>query len=139
MEAKELMIGDWVYSAYSAPEKWQPRQWNITYCEGNFIGLANPGTSCKPIPLTKEILKANGAYDADDGCSVAIDCYFNVLKDVVLLAEYKGSFELSVLTCVDATGEANEVYDLPQVKYVHQLQHALRLCGLQDLADNFKI
>ncbi|MBQ0088527.1 MAG: hypothetical protein KBT27_04250 [Prevotellaceae bacterium] len=26
-----------------------------------------------------------------------------------------------------------------QIKYVHELQHALRLCGLNDLADNFKI
>lgn len=23
--------------------------------------------------------------------------------------------------------------------YIHELQHALRLCGLNDLADNFKI
>ena len=24
-----------------------------------------------------------------------------------------------------------------QIYYVHELQHALRLCGLQELADNF--
>ncbi len=25
------------------------------------------------------------------------------------------------------------------INYVHELQHALRLCGLTDLADNFKV
>jgi len=26
-----------------------------------------------------------------------------------------------------------------RVNYVHQLQHALRLCGLNELANNFKL
>lgn len=30
-------------------------------------------------------------------------------------------------------------YNKIEFKYVHQLQHALRLCGLDELADNFKI
>lgn len=93
----------------------------------------------QPIPLTEEILNANGAYDGDDGRSITIDCHYVGAKDVVSLCEYKGGFEISVLTCVDMTGEPNEVYDLPPVKYVHELQHALRLCGLNELADNFKI
>ena len=32
-----------------------------------------------------------------------------------------------------------EKYQHDSCMYVHQLQHALRLCGLYDLADNFKM
>ena len=31
------------------------------------------------------------------------------------------------------------MYHSPMLHSVHELQHALRLCGLNDLADNFKI
>ena len=30
-------------------------------------------------------------------------------------------------------------YNMCNCKYVHNLQHALRLCGFDELADNFKI
>lgn len=33
---------------------------------------------------------------------------------------------------------SDSVYE-KQFKYVHELQRALRLCGLNDLADNFKV
>ena len=37
-------------------------------------------------------------------------------------------------------GEYGNITDFSmRLKYVHELQHALRLCGLNDLADNFKI
>ena len=34
-----------------------------------------------------------------------------------------------------------QCYDINSIKLdsVHQLQHALRLCGLDELADNFKV
>lgn len=31
------------------------------------------------------------------------------------------------------------LYHSPMLYYVHELQHALRLCGLNELADNFKV
>lgn len=31
------------------------------------------------------------------------------------------------------------MYHSPMLHYVHELQHALRLCGLTELADNFKV
>lgn len=131
MERKELMIGDWVYikeyPMRQEAKKMRAEHYQRSLCE------------FEPIPLTEWILKANGAYAANDRRSVIIDCFCYGVKDEVLLAKYNGAYELSVLTCVDSTGEPNEVYDLPCVKYVHELQHALRLCGLNEIADNFKV
>lgn len=31
------------------------------------------------------------------------------------------------------------LYHSPMLHHVHELQHALRLCGLTELADNFKV
>ena len=76
-----------------------------------------------PIPLTPEILEKNG---------------FEKNKFVKSFSEYvlkKGESEIIV-----ARGEIEEMwirrtlaeraYCLPYPKYVHELQHALRLCGI---------
>ena len=90
----------------------------------------------QPIPLTPEILEKNGQYQCSYSCigygenlvyrfSNNYD-YFNPkhyenfiyntdLKSVLL--EFNNSFKF---------------------KFVHELQHALRLVGLNELADNFK-
>lgn len=136
LQVKELMVGDWVATEYDGNIKVSAVLTGTVY-NNKDIGFNNG--EIYPIPLTEEILKANGAYDGRDGRSIIIDCYYIGAKDVVSLCEYKGGFEISVLTCVDMTGEPNEVYDLPSVKYVHELQRILRCCGLWDLADNFKL
>ena len=64
----------------------------------------------KPIPLTPEILEKNEWwYDEVSFC----------------IEKWSGF----------------QCYDIDSIKLdsVHQLQHALRLCGLNDLADNFKV
>lgn len=73
----------------------------------------------RPIPLTPEILEKNGWwYDVEDMW----------LHDEVDfgIERWNGRFQC---------------YNISQIKLysVHQLQHALRLCGLNDLADNFKV
>lgn len=75
----------------------------------------------KPIPLTEEILKANGL-------------------------KWSGTWRAYCKFCEDkkfimVTCDKEEGFGIHNTKirfhYVHQLQHALRLCGLQELADNF--
>ena len=35
---------------------------------------------------------------------------------------------------------SNKMYNIScPIKYVHELQHALRLCGLSELAENLKV
>ena len=100
-----------------------------------------------PIPLTTEILEKNGWY---------LD---PLLKDPLLEGEpktlwlYKNdkitlslNFPIKQLNFVGVLGIFTEHtirtlsgFLWKDTLYVHELQHALRLCGLDELADNFKI
>lgn len=118
MEAKELMIGDWV---------------NIKGCEiaqiRDLKDLLNVELGifvASGVHLTEEILKANGfqygshayTYYPDED---SVEAPFHILQS--------NRYGLRI----------DIPYRVVTLLYVHQLQHALRLCGLAELADNFKI
>jgi len=76
-----------------------------------------------PIPLTAEILKANGFISLNyDSCFV-----------------YRTSFEEDFEITKDNKGFHLRPVSIAKTNYVHELQHALRLCNLNELADNFKL
>lgn len=127
------MIGDWVYSASMTPRK-------VQYLDGaksDSIGVVdclNFESAISPIPLTAKILEKNGFYnakrDTDGMLCAAIYRHEKGLvwhhydKDYVRITNYGDNFQW---------------YTQVSCKYVHELQHALRLCGLNELADNFQI
>ena len=75
-----------------------------------------------PIPLTSEILEKNGWKETE---------YWHEYKDGNTIIQYSLS---------NIWGIINEIeIEHFKCEYVHQLQHLLRLCGLDELADNFKI
>lgn len=77
----------------------------------------------EPIPLTEEILFKNGfEYEMEKITSTSNGYYIFRLED----------FYIDIYTHSYGFGCAT-------INYVHELQHLLRLCGLNDLADNFKI
>ena len=119
MEAKELMIGDWVECVDSTHKK-------KVYAQ---IDAIEEGQTCilvrldncnwfldisfiKPIPLTPEILEKNGFVVESR------DCHGNPLQYCVLV---DGLW-------IDISGEN---YFEGKLEYVHQLQHALSLCEIE--------
>lgn len=112
MKANELMVGDWVFLFDETPVK--------VDCIGNAeVYLTEPKGQheldwnvtyehIKPIPLTPEILEKNGFRDIDKGenCD-GFDIYWRNGND----------------------GYSINMQDL-HLHYVHELQHALRLCGI---------
>ena len=145
MEAKELMIGDWVKATYTEIDNNENEHKCYTYCkvssigdDGTFVGTdkcfsvqvfddvdVESLEEAKPIPLTKEILEKNGA---------------------TIISQSWESTWYRLCGCVDVLSKDIEhtlhirvaFYEF-ELKYVHQLQHALRLCGLTELSDNFKL
>ena len=113
METKELMIGDKVMVKVLSqiPDTYVLHTWTANNYSRDI--------QVKPIPLTPEILEKNGWWYA--------------LDDIWL---HDG-----VSFCIEKWDGKLQCYDISQIKLdsVHQLQHALRLCGLNDLADNFKV
>ena len=128
MDAKGLMIGDWVLkpskedieSLYYG--KIEPDDF---YLEEEWETISN----CEPIPLTPEILEKNGfkkqfgnewsyyKYKDDDIHKASL---YNVLWNMD--EEY-----LEIHSFTNKTGDFSCIGNC----YVHTLQHALRLCGIE--------
>ena len=96
--------------------------------------------NCSPIPLTNEILEKNGFYDRNT------QWYYKrfgsyVCFDIAISLIYR-DIEVSKV-CGAGTDCEEEEYGSSIVFgndiCVHNLQHVLRLCGLDELADNFKV
>lgn len=89
-----------------------------------------------PIPLTEEILKANRFDIVQDGNMLTIwkqkdNEYGGEVYDITIYAmvnDFRCDCSIRFHGAIRKT-----------IYYVHELQHALRLCGLDELADNFKI
>lgn len=75
-----------------------------------------------PIPLTSEILEKNGWKETE---------YWHEYKDDNTIIQYSLSNIWGIINGVEI--------EHFKCEYVHQLQHLFRLCGLDELADNFKV
>lgn len=122
MEAKglinNLMIGDW----FRGPD---PTPIRITRIDSRGMLVENQDTDevgledLQPIPLTEDILLKNGFED--------FGRYFRLQDDILMIHRNGGKLWVIIGTwAID-------------IQYVHKLQHLLRFCGLNELADNFKI
>lgn len=128
MKAKELMLGDWVYNTYHKKNiKITPYDF-FTHGHLNghqyIMGLGTPclGRDLEPIPLTPEILEKNGFKYNDE--EVYDDCIWSD-GNIMLRLEY--GFRIVVTNDFDDESTNRTPFVL---RYVHQLQHALRLCGI---------
>ncbi len=109
MEAKELMIGDWVLYRGDPIMIWEIDEY---YDRVNTEPDGYNGITCveisdiNPIPLTPEILEKNGWFPLDE---------YRYEGDIAL-AKGRDYFRLKNTTiCINS---------------VHELQHTLRLCGI---------
>lgn len=136
MNVSELMIGDLVNDSRITTQFRPCRIVNIDdnrCCVGlydiddedeDMIGIY--ARHIEPIHLTEKILKANGFK----GSKIFGWIYMNDVHDIKITV-----WLLSGTVEIDTYRDNLVVH--PQ--YVHELQHALRICGLNDIADNFKI
>lgn len=125
MNTAELTIGDLVYfgSDEYSPSKIEGI---LPYDEGIVLDFDNEpvaNDNIRPIPLTEEILMGNG-WEKNKFSSAYIN--------------HGVPFRLDIgICCLWLDHEWDDYYNAFSFQYVHELQHALRLCGLQELADNF--
>ena len=126
MKATELMIGDLIkikghldYDKVQEIARDENMQWYISFaCSATLFRAYE----FEPIPLTSEILEKNGWKETE---------YWHEYKDGNTIIQYSLS---------NIWGIINEIeIEHFKCEYVHQLQHLFRLCGLNELADNFKV
>lgn len=98
----------------------------------------------EPIPLTSEILEKNGFNKVSQpGCSNPYHWEFKEYEegtDALLyhIKAYSNPFR-GMYIFIDNFGDCATLSFNKQVESLHELQQALRLCGIDELADNLKI
>ena len=132
MNISDLSIGDWVN------QKMNDGAYQVQWIEREMVGLikhtgteedgsirltAAPLSFIEPIPLTPEILEKNGLEYEDDGNDAVIflccDMFWARLcvGDTFWQVGIHNEDRLDAVVC--------------NVKHTHQLQHALRLAGVE--------
>lgn len=150
MDTKDIMIGDFV--RYTE-EQWEtdddkaprtitgigepeyPDNMPFVKIDGSneryHIGLF------EPIPLTAEVLEKNAKSITKVGCRTYYEFSENfAVKQInndnsFFFCEIKGGFSMGKNEIDDWTWQ--------QIDNLHELQHALRLVGLNELVDNLKV
>ena len=151
MKAAELMVGDLVClkddTKYELPLKVDGVITDDISLEGEgFLGGAEG--LIRPIPITPKNLEKNG-FDPETFLTSEWEkeVYFKEFPGCVVEPDESGKYIFGTTTYwkkIDSDGSPIDwgtMYEsmIHNLQYVHQLQHALRLCGLDELADNFKI
>lgn len=127
MRTNELMIGDWVktndiYKAIKNVKVYDISQYSVQ------DEITNQWIMChyiEPIPLTAEILEANGFKDIGDEIFQLEEKPFWCWVDF-MNHQYGCEFDTSTYEC-ESSEHRLKLYGLPSV---HELQHALKLCGI---------
>ena len=117
LTAKDLMIGDWVTTQCLIPNK---------KVAVRIIRLDEADELCKyePIPLTAEVLEKNGLKNYEEYPEYKIKT--NEYEIWIIFDEQQNCVHVEKYNKCIPTVYHNEI------SYVHELQHALRICGIND-------
>ena len=149
MKANELMIGDWVGRVFD-DKRIDYRQ--VDWIRTGEIGMRYQkvwAIGCiEPIPLTTEILEKNGfSPDTFLTAEWKRKVYFKEFPGCVVEPANSGKYIFGTTQYWSKTYSDGSPIDwgtmyesrIYNLQYVHELQRALRCCGLWDIADNFKV
>ena len=143
MKAGELMVGDYITFSDVQNDSYCPKLKVIAINEEDVYGL-NDGDpvadlydikELSGIPITPEILEKN-EFAKEKEEELGITYYFLARPFTTQIILYKEPIGgVSILFKVwgrvpSSEGGVNDIH-LCSVKYVHEMQHALRLCGIK--------
>ena len=137
MELKNLMIGDWVMVNNSPRKIYSINEHGVFTDKGTSYYSAE---EIEAIPITPEILEKNG-WQLDIAIKEDSDLPYVYKNDKITLSL---NFPCERFAGVLGIFTEHAIRTLPgflwqDTLYVYELQHALRLCGLDELADNFNV
>lgn len=135
MKAEELMIGDWVRNDFGESQKVVELRESGAMLSYNDV---YPYEELEPIPLTPEILEKNGFKKSESdslsqtwawaeksekiyGRWVQITFYNKPINGV--------SYLTKIETCSQKGDGVDHIHSC-DIESIHELQHALRLCGI---------
>ena len=144
MKCRELQYGDWCCNEHGFPMQITNVGDDYAYAtfegnEGDPWEFDDKDDQPHPIEITRELLKANGWEEHSYYSS------FHKLSNYLFMKDKNGNhldlIHGTLAIWNDHEPDNDGVYSdiLIPIKYVHQLQQALRLAGMTDMANNFKI
>ena len=154
IQCRALMVGDWCCDRHGFPMQITNVGDDYAYAtfegnEGDPWEFDDKDDQPQPIPLTPEILEKNGWYfgltsDEEDAEYCLGGCHYDQHWTYD-----EGAGSISLLFPNDADGGELIIDDQSfnrhlnlvfcDTLHVNELQRALRLCGLNEIADNFKV
>lgn len=146
IKCRALMVGDWITNRNGFPmritnigEDYAYATWEDN--EGDPWEFDDKDDQPEPIEITRELLEANGwrtkSFMASPWNSLVLTYYF-VKDERDIHLEYKCT-TLTIWFNYENGNDGVYADIIIPVKYVHQLQRALRLAGMTDMANNFKV
>lgn len=143
MKATELMIGDLIF-INNTPHKIQAIDSIdaeiLADDELYYVGedRCHSEDKIEPIPLTPEILEKNGF---ERSVIIPSNFYRNTDNERLIFCPHSSCYDLGYVHW-NESNDADIMHRLEvqqPIMYIHQMQNALRLFGLDQLADNFKV
>ena len=143
IKCKELMVGDWCRDGHGFPM--QITNVGDDYAYATFEGLEGDpwefdDKDCQPSPIeiTPELLKANGWDSHIYYLPYNFSSHYETIEVNGNYLEWEmGGISIWFNYNKDNKGVYSDI--LVPCNYVHQLQQVLRLAGMTELADNFKV
>ena len=150
MKITDLMIGDFVRiksnvepDAYFMHEDMYPGQ--VVKVEEILSNGINPDwmggevndylveDAIEPIPLTRKLLEKNGFEDGEyrNYCGFVWKLKAEGFREIGLTISLKQGYLWGEKIKQDFPNSVGDKFNIPNIQYVHQLQHALRLCGIE--------
>lgn len=128
MEAKELMIGDWVfYSKKAFP--YQIKLLGENLCKLDGIDDSVDLEEIYPVLLTEKTLKKSGFNVGQYSSWTEHHTSYSLLSDKgrrIVIVDFKEG----KLNSMEVYGFLIDI-ESHNIKSVHELQHAMRLCGIE--------
>ena len=153
LSVKKLQIGDWIQDENGF--QWQIIGVGDDYAyatfednEGDPWEFNDKDDQPEPIPLTPEILEKNGfSPDTFLTAEWGRKVYFKEFPGCVVEPADSGKYIFGTTKYWSKTYSDGSPIDwgtmyesrIYNLQYVHTFQHALRLVGLSEIADNFKV
>ena len=142
IKCQDLMVGDWITNRNGFPmqitnvgEDYAYATWEGN--EGDPWEFDDKDDQPQPIPLTNDILRKNDWRERP----LVLSLDYSVLSYNFVKDEGDTHLEIKRDTLIIWFNYEKGLYAdiIIPIKYVHQLQQVLRLAGMTDMANNFKI
>ena len=145
MKCKELQIWDWITDGHGFPMQITNVGDDYAYAtfegnEGDPWEFDDKDEQPQPIEITYELLEANGWKALVKKYGTTTCDFGRIYESNSVLLEWDKSRKILTIWCDWINGNGRKSADIIiTVKYIHQIQQVLRLAGMTELANNFKI